>query len=42
MIMLSVHFENDDALALAPMLREVIAELDGDLPIFNVRTMNEH
>jgi putative ABC transport system permease protein len=37
-----IRSETQDALALAPAIREVIRGLDAELPIFNVRTMDEH
>ena len=41
-VTLHVRSEADEPLALAPALREVIRGLDPDLPVFNVRTMEEH
>ena len=41
-VTLHVRTKTEDALALAPALREAIRELDPDLPVFDVRTMDEH
>jgi predicted permease len=42
MATLHVRTATDDPLALAPPLRRVFADLDPELPIFNVRTMDGH
>ena len=41
-VTLHVRTTTDDPLALAPVLRNMIRDLDPDLPVFNVRTMEEH
>jgi len=39
----TLHVRTDDApLALVPVIRQVLKELDPDLPIYNDRTMEEH
>jgi predicted permease len=42
--LVTVHLRSstDAPLALAPAVRGLIRDLDGDLPVFNVRTMDEH
>ena len=42
LVTLHVRSRAEDALALAPAIRELIRGLDADLPVFNVRTMEEH
>jgi predicted permease len=42
MATLHIRSETQDALALAPAIRETIRRLDAELPVFNVRTMDEH
>lgn len=39
---LHVRSRPEDALALAPAIRELIRGLDPDLPVYNIRTMDEH
>lgn len=39
----ALHIRTGDApLSLAPGIRQILKELDPDLPIYNVRTMDEH
>ena len=42
MATLHVRAQMDDPLALAAAVRELIRSLDPDLPVFNVRSMDEH
>jgi predicted permease len=42
MATLHVRTETDDPLALAAALQEAAGYLDADLPVFNMRTMEEH
>jgi predicted permease len=42
LVTLHVRSEAADAVALAPALGRVLRSLDPDLPVFNVRTMDEH
>ena len=41
-VTLHVRSVTGDPLALAPALRRVVRDLDPNLPVFNVRTMEEH
>jgi predicted permease len=42
LVTLHVRSTTDDVLALAPALRGVFRDLDPDLPLYNVRSMEEH
>ncbi len=42
MVTLSIRARSGDPLELAPSVRAVLNGLDGNLPVYNIRTMDEH